>query len=164
MELNSTANDDNLPDPFQAPNREDLFIQYLFMLGNTTEAAMKAGYSATYAYTAIRKRFKDVKFLDKIREYARTHELVDSIPKILKIENKCLTYLETQADPSEIPKFAAILKQKKQIAGLLQQDTTPTAPTINIKEVRNLMLNVSHNDHITGDNQETQVQDAEVIE
>jgi hypothetical protein len=66
-----------------------------------------------------------------------------------------------QDKPQELPKFAAILKQKKQIAGLLQQDTTPTAPTINIKEVRTLMLNVPQ-DKVTSGDQTGDILDAEI--
>jgi hypothetical protein len=152
--------DDNLPE--STPDREDLLIRNLFLCKTPREAAKKAGYSDSYTESGlIYRRLKSPKMQEKIRRYAIANELLN-IPAILDLERGAIKYLQDK--PQELPKFAAILKQKKQIAGLLQQDVVPTAPTINIKEVRNLMLNVSHNERITADNQGTQVQDAEVIE
>ena len=59
----------------------------------------------------------------------------------MRLEHKALEHLEGK--PDQLPKFAAILKQKKQIAGLLSQDVAPAQATISIGQVSNLMLNVN---------------------
>jgi AICAR transformylase/IMP cyclohydrolase PurH len=74
------------------------------------------------------------------------------VPTILKLEQKALKWLEDK--PDQLPKFASILKQKKQVAGILSQDLTVVQPTINIKEVANLMLNVSQDNAVLDGNKE----------
>ena len=130
---------DPLPDiPLDS---ESAFISNLFLYNSTTEAAIKAGYSESYATSAIRVRLKDPKFLNRIREYAQQHELVESVPQIMRLEQSALNYLRDK--PQELPKFTGLLKQKKQIAGLLSQDVAPQQATISIGQVSNLMLNVN---------------------
>jgi hypothetical protein len=149
--------DDNLPE--STPDREDLLIRNLFLCKTPREAARKAGYSESYTESGlIYRRLKSPKLQEKIRQYAIANELLN-IPAILDLERGAIKYLQDK--PQELPKFAAILKQKKQIAGLLQQDTTPTAPTINIKEVRTLMLNVPQ-DKVTSGDQTGDILDAEI--
>jgi hypothetical protein len=122
-------------------DRESLLIRYLFTEPNVFQAAIKAGYSEGYADGPLHNRIKSPKLQEKIREYARQHELINSVPLIMRLEHKALEYLADK--PSELPKFSAILKQKKQIAGLLSQDVQPQQATISIGQVSNLMLNVN---------------------
>jgi phage terminase small subunit len=129
---------DTLPTP---PDREQEFIKNLFLEPNPYQAAIKAGYSESYSVSTLYTRLKNPKFQERIREYARSHELVNSVPLIMRLENKALKYLEDK--PQELPKFASILKQKKQIAGLLSQDVAPQQAMISIGHVANMMLNVS---------------------
>lgn len=132
---------DNLPSIVSDPiDRESLFIRYLFTEPNVVKAAIKAGYSEQYSSGPIYGKLKTPKFQAKIREYAVTHELIDSVPVIMRLEHNALKWLADK--PEELPKFASILKQKKQIAGLLQQDSQPAQAMISIGQVANLMLNV----------------------
>jgi hypothetical protein len=124
------------------PTKQELFIRNLFLYETPFQAAIAAGYTESTAKATIYTQLKSKKLQDKIRDYAKTHELLN-IPKVLRLEDKALDYLIDK--PQELPKFAALLKQKKQIAGLLHQDVTPQVPTISIGEVQNLMLNVSSN-------------------
>src|SRR3990172_9182694 len=114
----------------ETPERAELFIRNLFLCKSTQDAALEAGYSPTYASGPIYKKIRNAKFQEKLRKYAISNELLN-IPKIMQIETDALRYLEDK--PAELPKFAAILKQKKQIAGLLHHDMAPQAPMINIK-------------------------------
>ena len=133
---------DNIPRvPTVIDNREDIFIQNLFICDSTLQAALKAGYSESYATGSLYAKIKHPKFQAKIREYAVTHELINSVPKIMHLESKALEYLQDK--PDQLPKFASILKQKKQIAGLLSQDAAPAQAMISIGQVSNLMLQVS---------------------
>lgn len=127
-----------------SPDREDLFIRNLFICKSTQDAALEAGYSPTYSSGPIYQKIKSAKFQEKLRKYAIAHELLN-IPKIMALENAALKHLDGK--PEELPKFAAILKQKKQVAGLLQHDAAPQAPTISIKDVGQLMLNVYQDTH-----------------
>jgi hypothetical protein len=138
---------DNIPTVI---DRESAFIRNLFVEPNLLQAALKAGYSEGYASGPLYNRVKQPKFQAKIREFAVTHELIDSVPTILRLEHQALKYLDGK--PEELPKFSALLKQKKQIAGLLSQDAAPAQPMININQVANLMLNVSQVEPIQADN------------
>jgi hypothetical protein len=129
------------PTPTEPIDRESAFLRNLFIEPNVLQAAIKAGYSEGYANGPLYNRLKTPKFQAKLREYATTHELIDSVPLILKLEHNALKWLDGR--PEELPKFASILKQKKQIAGLLSQDVAPAQATISIGQVSNLMLNVS---------------------
>jgi hypothetical protein len=138
----NTDSIDNLPSIVSEPlDRESSFIRNLFIEPNVLQAALKAGYSEGYATGPLYNRLKSPKLQEKIREYARSHELINSVPLIMRLEHKALEYLEDK--PSELPKFSAILKQKKQIAGLLSQDVVPQQAMISIGHVANMMLNVS---------------------
>jgi hypothetical protein len=146
-----TASQDNFPSIVSEPiDRETAFLRNLFIEPNVLQAAIKAGYSEGYANGPLYNRLKTPKFQAKLREYATTHELIDSVPLILKLEHNALKWLQDK--PEELPKFASILKQKKQIAGLLSQDTAPAQATISIGQVANLMLNVSQVEPGSGDN------------
>ena len=136
--MNEPLNTETLPTPL---DRESQFIRNLFVEPNLLQAALKAGYSESYANSQIYQRIRSPKLQEKIREYARTHELIESVPTILRLEHQALKYLDGK--PEELPKYAALLKQKKQIAGLLAQDVIPQQATISIGAVANLMLNVS---------------------
>lgn len=125
--------------PSNVDPREDLMIRNLFLCDSIAEAAIKAGYSESYANGPLYIRLKKPKFQEKIRKYAIANELLN-IPKIMRLESKALDYLVDK--PAELPKFASILKQKKQIAGLLSQDAAPQVPTISIEKVGQMMLNV----------------------
>jgi hypothetical protein len=145
------ATQDNFPSIVSEPiDRESLFIRYLFTEPNVVSAAIKAGYSEQYSSGPLYNKLKTPKFQAKLREYATTHELIDSVPLILKLEHNALKWLQDK--PEELPKFAGILKQKKQIAGLLSQDAAPAQATISIGQVANLMLNVSQVDPLESDN------------
>jgi hypothetical protein len=151
MSLPALHEPDSLPSITSDPvDRESLFIRNLFIEPNVLQAALKAGYSEGYATGPLYNRLKSPKLQQRIREYATTHELVDSVPLILKLEHNALKYLEDK--PQELPKFASILKQKKQIAGLLSQDVQPQQATISIGQVSNLMLNVSQVEPGSSDN------------
>ena len=128
--------------PIDPPTKRELLIRNLFLYDNIQKAAIAAGYSPNTAKGEIYNILKKKKMQEQIRDYAIAHELIN-IPKILKLESDAIDYLVDK--PQELPKFAAMLKQKKQIAGLLHQDATPQVPTISIGEVQNLMLNVSSN-------------------
>jgi phage terminase small subunit len=141
MSLPAALEPDNLPSP---QSQEELFIHNLFIEPSVTQAALKAGYSEYSAKSHIYAKLRNPKFQEKIREYARTHELIESVPTILRLENNALKWLADK--PQELPKYAAILKQKKQIAGLLQQDSQPAQAMISIGQVANLMLNMSQVD------------------
>ena len=141
----NTDSVDNIPSIVSEPiDRETLFIRYLFTEPNVVSAAIKAGYSEQYSSGPLYGKLKTPKFQAKLREYATTHELIDSVPLILKLEHNALKWLDGK--PEELPKFASILKQKKQIAGLLSQDVAPQQATISIGQVANMMLNITQPD------------------
>jgi len=73
---------------------------------------------------------KTERFKDKIREYAIAND-VRSLPKIGYIEDRIIDYL--MDNPLEASKHKHILKQKKQIAGILGQELpTPEQPMVNL--------------------------------
>ena len=122
------------------PAKQDLLIRYLFTEPNTLQAAIKAGYAESTANSTIYTLIKKPEFQTRLREYAIANDLL-SVPQLQKIENSCLKLVE--ADPKQYPKFKEIFRQKKQIAGLLEQDTQPRQPMINIRSIENLQVVVS---------------------
>jgi hypothetical protein len=146
--ITTASTDDNLPEPI---DRESAFLRNLFIEPSVMQAALKAGYSEAYSKGDIYTRLRTSKFQEKVREYARTHELIESISVIMRLEHNALKWLQDK--PQELPKYASILKQKKQIAGLLSQDTAPAQATISIGQVANLMLNVSQVDQTQANNE-----------
>ena len=126
----------NLPEPTE-PTKQDKFISYLFTEQTIKDAARKAGYAESTCASVTYTMLKDPKFQDKLRQYAINNDLL-SLPVIAKIENKCLNLVD--ANPEKYPKFKEIFRQKKQVAGILAQDTTPAVPTINIKSIEHLQV------------------------
>jgi len=131
---NNTTN--NLPEPTE-PSKSDQLIRYLFSEPDIKAAAIKAGYAESTASKHIYTMIKDPKFQDRLRQYAIANDLL-SVPQLQKIENSCLKLVE--ANPEKYPKFKEIFRQKKQVAGLLAQDTTPAVPTINIRSIEHLQV------------------------
>ena len=136
---NNTTN--NLPDsaePIQPePSKQDKFISYLFTEQTIKDAARKAGYAESTCASVTYTMLKDPKFQDKLRQYAIQNNLL-ALPQIARIEKKGLDALEN--DINKYPKFRDILKQTKQISGLLAQDTQPAVPTINIRSIEHLQV------------------------
>jgi hypothetical protein len=126
------------PEPAK-PDMEDLFTRNLFLYPTIKEAALAAGYSESSAESTVYTKMKSSKFQDKVREYAKEHDLLN-IPRILSIEDKVLSHLED--NPLDIGKFKDTIKQKKTIAGLLKQEDQGTKTIlVNVKYLQNMMLN-----------------------
>ena len=117
-----------------AETREEKFIRNLWLYPTAKEAALKAGYSEYTASSTIYVKMKTERFRNKIREYAIDNDLM-ALPKIGYIEDRIIDYL--MENPLEASKHKHILKQKKQVAGVLGNDQPrPQPPTYNLTEVR----------------------------
>lgn len=109
--------------PEEPESKQDKLLQYLFSEPTPMAAQVKAGYSpkSTMVYQLIRKP----DFQQRMRDYATQNDLL-SMPLIQSIEAKCLK--EVERDPQNYRIYKDVFKQKKQIAGLLAQDTAPPPP------------------------------------
>jgi hypothetical protein len=126
--------DDDKQISADAPTREDLFIRNLYICKTPYEAALEAGYSKNYAKSGIYPKMRKKHFKEKIISYAVENDIM-ALPKIAYIENQVLDHL--MEHPLEESNHKHILKQKKQIAGILGQELPPPKqPTVNIGELK----------------------------
>lgn len=119
----------------QEPSREEKFIRNLSICKTVKEAGILAGYSEGYATGPIYQRLKTESFQNKIRDFYKGNAAA-FLPRISVIEQNVID--ECVKDVDKVPKLAAMLKQIKQAAGVLAQEA-PTAPTININELKVLI-------------------------
>lgn len=139
----------SLSDTPSDADRRERYIANLFnpIFRTPKEAALGAGYSECYAEKAHLYLAKSGKLPDLIRQYATAHDILD-LPKIYALEKAALNQAiaESISRPDStidnLSKLRHLIKTKKQIAGVLQQDTEQAAPTINIGEVRQLMIQI----------------------
>lgn len=129
----------NLPET--AESKEDRFIRLLPLCDSISDAALKAGYSKSFATSGIYLKLKKPCMQKKLRDFYIENAHL-SIPKLSKIQNKILDYLDTGDNFKELPKFHHTQRQLLQVAGLLGQDEAPRQPVINIKDIRQLSIQV----------------------
>jgi len=129
---------DNLPNTTTEPHtKQDKFIAALFTTPTIKEAANIAGYSQSSRTSFVYDLVKRPEFAAKLREYAIANDL-QTLPIIAQIEDRCIQVVAE--NPEKYPKFKEIFRQKKQIAGILAQDTQPTQPTVNIRTIESLQI------------------------
>jgi Arc/MetJ family transcription regulator len=132
--------DIEIDDLIVAETMEEKFIRNLFLYRTVYEAAIKAGYSETTARASIYTKIKDERFKNKLREYAISNDLL-SLPKISYIEEQVLNHLVK--NPLDAPKHARMLREKKQIAGILGQDVAPAPQVINIATIEKIQIAIT---------------------
>jgi len=135
---------DNLPAETEQPDRETLYITYLAQYPTQYEAAIAAGYSEQYAKTSISEKWKSKRFLDKLEKHYRTFPK-RLVPQVFGFYSKEMARILRDGD--EQGKSKHIPKQILQMAGYLDSDAKPGHTTINVREVRNLMLSIQNTDN-----------------
>ena len=126
--------DDNLP---EKADREHKLIQNLALCDTIQEAALLSGYSESMAKSNIYRIVKRPDFQKKLREYYLTNNST-LLPKIIKAESKLVDIVLN--DPEKLSKHNNTIKQMKQAAGILEPDTAPKQQVINIKNIRELSI------------------------
>ena len=81
-----------------------------------------------------------------------------SLGKIAYIENQALEAVVK--DIEQYPKYRDIIKQKKQVAGMLEPDNAPKHQTINIKGIKELSIHLQQK---RIEQTAEQVQEAEIV-
>ena len=141
-ESNNKAKLPDIIDDTPELSREDLFIRYLMLEGNVKQAALKAGYSNTYANSTIIYKFNSPRFIDKVRK-AYNGNSVQLLSKLSLINTKVIERCVEDVD--NVPKFERTLKHIRQSGGVEAQDHTGNQPMIQVANIKNLLLNV-HDD------------------
>ena len=116
---------------------EGKLIRNLSLCKTLKEAALRAGYSASFADTAVYRKAKSLKFQQKVREFYLASDYL-LLPKLARIDNQVMDHLDGK--PDQVPKFTGFLRQKKETTKVLTPEQEDVAPTINIASVQNLML------------------------
>lgn len=127
-----------LPESVQklTPKQQSL-IQNLFTEKTIIAAAEKAGYKTDSIPSNVYLMVRTPEFQRKMLEYAKANNILD-LPQIHRIEAQALNDLER--NPENYAKYKDILKQKKQVAGLLAPDTQPVQATVSIQSVQNMQV------------------------
>jgi hypothetical protein len=131
-----------MDDP-QEISREERFLDNLEIYRDPVKAALAAGYSKSYAELIKYQKLTSKHFRAKLLERFKGSAILELL-NIGFAEHKAFEDLadEINADRRvhKLSKLAPIIKQKKQEAGILAQDT-PSQPTININELKVLITN-----------------------
>jgi hypothetical protein len=158
---NENHNNDNLPavtnpDPLETvvekvdlsdQDRRDLLFMLHVSVGglSPTAAGKKVGLhessgSRLWKTLNNQKQGRSLmgKFIESIQNTYRTQNAL-KLERLSNIEGKVLDMLEK--DPAMVAKFPSLFRQIKVVGGLMS-DPIPVQPTVNIRNVANLMLNV----------------------
>jgi hypothetical protein len=129
--------------------REEKFISLLLMGHSVHSAALKAGFSKSYAKAGIYQRLRTSENLQRKIMGANTRWAQNyrkfcmaSLPEIQEIESGALE--EYRKDPSLAIDKPTLLKQLKQTANVLAPDS-PQAPKINIQKLQIGQMMVAEN-------------------
>ena len=125
----------------KAETREQKFIRNLFICSSIQEAGLKAGYSENTSKSTLYVKIRSPRFQQKVRDFVIANDLM-TLPRIAKIEDKVLQHLEKH--PLDLPKYKDTVRQKKQVAGLLNTDSQPSQPMANIKNIQQLMIQINN--------------------
>jgi hypothetical protein len=159
---NEYSNTDNLPavaepDPFESivdkvdltdtDKRDLLFLLHVNVGGLSPSAAGKKVGLHECSGPRLFKQLNNQKqgrslmgkFIESIQNTYRTQNAL-KLERLSNIEGKVLDMLEK--DPAMVAKFPSLFRQIKVVGGLMT-DPVPQAPTINIGQVSNLMMNVA---------------------
>jgi len=157
---------DNLPATRNKQKDEEIenkFIELLSTFRDPREAALKAGYSKTYSYNIRSNKFKNQRFIEKLKQTYNGDASVLLLP-ILGIESaliheayKLLQDAQNEQDPTQrstkfkeaadfCTKTKGTRKEIKQSVGVLQADDAPKPMMINVKAVQNILKVIQNND------------------
>jgi hypothetical protein len=141
--------------------REERLIVNLFEGQTIKEAAIAAGYSRSFASSAISNKVRSPEFKRKMLSHAAALKLLE-LPAVLQGEagvtnifQKAVIDAQNETDDEVrkakedralkiLAKSRHTLKETKQIAGLLQPDFAPQGQVVNIQGVQNLMLQLQN--------------------
>lgn len=125
-------------------SRKDRCLSYVMLGLPFAKAAIKAGYKPSYAKGKLYRVFKtSPEWESKINEILqrvpeRFRRLcIARLPLVADIEGRALELMRKQ--PELAVKHPQLLRQSKQVAGLLADDGAPVQQTININELRLLI-------------------------
>jgi len=129
-------------------DRQSKYFLYRMLGLSPKIAARLCNYNEDYGYKLDRK------FREDLNLRARIEQITGVIPEqyralcklrlleVAEIEGKAMT--EYKSNPKLAIDKPQLLKQVKQVAGLLPDDDVPKPSTINIKAVQNLMLQIQN--------------------
>ena len=134
------------------PEREQRFIENLFLYQDHIEAARQAGYSESTAKNIKALKLNNPLFIDRLKK-SYTARKVNHLIHIHAIETAALE--EYAKEPDKAIKYPALLKDIRKAAGI-DQDDGPKQTIINIKGIRELNIQLG-----AADKESTQ--EAEII-
>ena len=112
---------------------KDKFIRNLATYPSVRSAAIAAGYSEDYANGNLYRMIRGDRFQKELADYYRGCNAT-LIPLMAQAEKNGLKYASD--NPGSLPRFAPILKQIKQVAGLIANDHAPVSyVTIDVQKV-----------------------------
>ena len=128
---------ENLPEVPES--KEDKLIRFLSECDTVKDAALKAGYSDSFANSLVYHKLKQPKFQKKLREYYVT-QCHMAVPKIARLHGKVLDWLDKDDNFKKLPKYDKTHRFILQSAGVIGGDEQPGQPQINIKSIRQLSI------------------------
>ncbi len=115
---------------------EERLLQALPLGENVAEAGRISGYTDTHSHQRMYAVVNSERFQKRIRErYNGNSHLL--LSKVGNIEEQVVNRVMQNLD--DLPKFRHTLKEIKQATGILQPDTGPAQPTIQVNNIRQLM-------------------------
>ena len=137
----NTPDQDLLAELPKTETREQKFIRNLFICSSIQEAGLKAGYSANTSKSTLYVKIRSPRFQQKVRDFAIANDIM-CLPRIARIEDQVLRHLEKH--PLDLPKYKDTVRQKKQVAGLLNPDAQPSQPMADIRNIQQLMIQINN--------------------
>ena len=125
---------------------EERFIENLSIYRNPVEAARKAGYSESTALNIRSVKLRNPKFLDRLRQHyktASTHRILD-IGAVEESLLQYLTSLDGETIAAKLPSLRGTLRDIKAAAGVLADEGPEGAKTVNINNIKQLMVQVNN--------------------
>ena len=138
--------DTTIPATTPQDTMESRFIENLGIYRDHIEAARKAGYAESTAKNIKALKLNDPKFLNKLRERYKGFSAWNLIG-LSAIEAKAIEHLSS-LEPEDIlkslPSLRGTLRDIKAAAGVLADESPDRAKTVNINNIKQLMVQVNN--------------------
>lgn len=125
---------------------EEKLIQNLAIYKSPVEAARQAGYSEASAIRIKSTKLRNPKFLDKLKGYYKDSSTL-RVLKIAEVEDNLVSYLtglDGETIAKQLPSLRGTLRDIKAAAGVLADEGPEGAKTVNINNIKQLMVQVNN--------------------
>jgi len=143
--MNTTNQDDILPETTKGQkltDKQQRFIDNLHNYRSLKLAAKAAGYSKKTSHNITQHIKACPGLMNALRTFYQDNATL-LLHDMTLIDKNVMEFCKDKNNVEKVPKFTHSLKQIKQVAGVLAEDTAPRQATVNIAHIEKVQVAIS---------------------